>query len=93
MDPEGFFLEYRFQFQIGAIGSNPLKPCDLHVQRFQFQIGAIGRTSPVNIIFPVTGFQFQIGAIGRREMPDPTQAYRSFNSRLVRLVADSKVGR
>jgi len=54
---------------------------------FQFQIGAIGRILLCDQAHIAKRFQFQIGAIGSRYPLCYDFKSRSFNSRLVRLVA------
>ena len=62
----GDLLEFKFQFQYGAIGSKRLE-CKLEwLNMFQFQYGAIGSNRRNGTLDLVTTFQFQYGAIGRR---------------------------
>ena len=55
----------KFQFQLGAIGSNNRKMKKNQLLKFQFQLGAIGSLwlfAPKRFL---NKFQFQLGAIGR----------------------------
>ena len=76
----------KFQFQIGAIKSIPLRLTISLAFLFQFQIGAIKRLYWTSgNIHTFDTFQFQIGAIKRFDSLGRESRVGGFNSKLVRL--------